>query len=612
MGKRTPSKPNDDDWRLKAFGGDSYVPGVARSSDLGHQLRAKGQIEAAVAAIKGTRFSSDSRIIDLFSKLGAGARTLGVDGNYLKDGVSVEIDPANLNSEARKLGIGSTRQIAEGLAVSKLDTPEQMKLALDAYTRAAGGSADRRLRFENDTLAGLAQKKFAGTAMSKLAAELTAVKADNPQKLLDIAYEWGQAAKTFGANAAIPADKLPENAVAMGLKTPAHLAQGAILSKLNKAEISPQQTAMFLKAFEAGARGEGKPSLEALTSKTSDDPSALSAMITAPKLKEELARKITAKTTEQESKIKAGLSSFDGIPRLSEETDPTTRPALIKMLGDKAKAYGQAAAIATATKAASPDKPLDEASRIKLQKELAANPAKAQGFSLLKKIETFGNTENLIPAADRKPLESMTGLYEASVFGAIQDKKITPDEAGTLLTTYRKEIGDKTPAMIDGKVNYTTGVLKHFETAAPATFAAGKISFDAPTTGTAPLADDLKRALDTFKALEIVNDGKPNDTKAAEILGVTASQQIQQTGSLSGKISRGLAKEALEIPVAKDGSLDEAAIKQLDAIRTKLANALKGEKVDVKDVKETPDAPNLLAQLKAAKDRVTKGSQPAK
>ncbi len=437
---------------------------------------------------------------------------------------------------------------------------------------------------------------------------------------MNLAHSWGQQAKSFGPNSQIPADKLPAEAAKRGLKTPSHLAQGAILAELSKGDVSRQQTAMFLKAFEAGAAGAGKPSVEFLKAKTSDDPKALIPLVTAPQLKKELTAKIDKETAQQEGKIKAGLGSFDELARISADTDAPTREALVNRLNDKAKAYGQAALITTKADGTTPDQPIGAAFKKKLDAELAANPTKAQGVSLLKRIEAFGNTkDDLIPPADRKPFESMTGLYEASVFSAVQDKKITIEEAETLLTTYRAEIGDKkNPAIVDGKVNYSTGVLKHFEKVIVPALFAGALTPEAPAVAAdvTRLSPDQQRHIAILKAAIIWNDGIANNDKdAATLLGVDTSQiskDIQNGNPLPGRISRPLAREALAIPIPEDGNFDAETKKKIDDIGAKFVAALKGEKVDVKEVKAAPNGSSLKTQLEGAIKKAEQTAQPAK
>lgn len=607
MSKKTRRKNGqtpDDDWRQRAFGDYSATSYSSQSRRLGASI--SGDITSISKQIGSHTFRNNKDITEYFYALGASAPS-----QLMWD---LFFDPTSLPSEARKLGINSARQIAEGLAVKQLDSPSQMRLALAAYEAGVRGdekvSHQPPLGFENRKIASLAGQKAAVTEIKEVAHSLKTNKHISDQDVVDLGYRWGKAAVRIGLSRHVEPNLIRDaddrrDAIALKLDTPTKLAEGAMLGKLQKSEADPEHFALFKLAFQAGATGERKPA--AGRSKIAID---VASLIETPSLK----NRFTAHVKAIEKDFETGLTAIKDA-KLSPEQPIAERAAALHLIEQKVAHYADASrTIAKATKQSLND-PMPIIYQAEIKSKLTGE--EASGFTMLEGIDTGLATEKkLLPNQAR--LFSPTGLLEASVLGAMNDKKVglTSDEAVRILSRYRSRIQDKTPVTTDQKLTFSTGVLQTISpflladklvvTSPSVTLPATSIKTDEQK----PLSQEQQRAyLHALEELMIINNGVQDDLKAAK--------SLKRDGLLTGRISndsittdssRALAAKGLKLAAEalEDSSISAEEFSKMQALRKEIADAFKGKPVasDASlTISETTDRQSTMNELRLAHQR---------
>ena len=582
-----------------------------RSRDRRQQAPISGGMESIAKQIGARSFSSTQDIVRYFHALGTAAPSeFGWEFGKL-------FGIVNLPPEARKLGIDSPRQIAEGLAVKQLDTPQQMQLAMAAFDAGAQSRVlDRRqpLTFENRRIAALAGQKVAATEMKMAARTLKYDKDLSNEEVVDIAYRWGKAAKRLGLDFTIQPKQLSERedqieAEKFGLTTPPQLAEGAMLGKIRKGEASPAQFLLFQQAFDAGVNGAAKPQA-ALPQVANND---ISGQIRTASLQGAYRDHVKS----VEDRFEAGLRAVEqvGLAR------GNARQSALHQAEAHIAHYAAASLALAGSLQLSPRDELPDRYQKKIKDKLAEedaatqqkNPGSTSKLAALMILVGFDQglaTEQKIQPGQAR-LMSPTGLLEASIFRAMIDSKttaLTADEAARLIQTYRTAIRDRTPvATAVASAGEATRNQLTFSTAAVQVISPmlnNKLTLQqalpapalvhTPSAVTARIATPSQAGYQRLiDELIILNNGKNDDGKAADSLRQSGLLEGKATVTMiDGRTARALAAEALSLS-ANDPT-------QIDLLRRKIAGAFSGRNIPVQNA-ETFDFKTTLQRLEQAK-----------
>lgn len=581
------SKPNASDWRLQTYGLDTQ-PGSKQ--DLFYMLKGGEQMKAISQAMEHQPPHTNQQIARQFYRLGQAARTYGVEGMFYNNGISVPIDPSYLPAEARKLGIRNTRQLIEGLAVKHLETPEQMALALSAYEAGATGQKHIipiPLEFENRRVEHLSEQKAAVTQLRHTAKTLKHMPSVSPQQAAELGYQWGKNASIVGKDRFVHYSKLEEAedriaARKFGLDNPVKLAEGAMLSKVEKNQTSPEAFAAFKQAFEQGLNRQPFHQPPVFTGD-------IATLIDTPSLKAHYAEESerVAKT------IEGGLKAVE-ISGLRADQSPQARAQSMRTAKELVSAYGQAALkISGSADTALPDK-----YKTKIKDKL-----QTEAPDTLMKLGILEGAEKELVKRDaalakKPPLFSASGLLEASLVGGMMNPEtaLKPAEAAELLAVYRGAAKEKVPVVVESKLSFSSPSVALFSgTLGDLTVPAGtqiatttqqpaqaaSRSSAAPTAKPqASAASPAQQAafLQTLRELRIINNGINDDYKAERTLKAAGLLHHATTHTIDRATSQALASQGLKVAgdALADGVITAAEAEAMQQVRRAIAASFEG------------------------------------